>query len=281
MSGRKLAEPVLEDVKSRVARLGKKNIIPELAIVTVGGEDAWFSYVSQKLETAKKLGIRTRAISLNGKSEDELLEIVRNLNEDRNVHGIIVQRPIPKNFDRKKITNAIDPAKDIDGFRDDSPYEVPVVLAVVEFIRQAYGVITASDLEKVLIKQSICVVGKGETAGGPATKWLYSKRAVPTIIDTRTKNPCQVLKNADLIISASGKKGVIKKECLKSGVVIIGIGTHKENGKPVGDYDVEEIKTKARAWTPTPGGVGPLNLAHLFENLLTATEKQVSENVIL
>lgn len=276
LSGKVLAEVVLNDIKERVLRLANKNIIPELAIITVGGEDSWLSYVSQKLKTAEKLGIKATMIQLAGDNEEELLRTIDTLNHDQNVHGIIVQRPIPKEYDRKKVVDAIKKEKDIDGFRDDSPFTVPVLLAIQHFIREAYGVLTASDLEKVLKNQAVCVVGKGETAGGPATKWLSTLGAVYSIIDTKTKDPCQELKKADLIICAAGKSGVIKKECLKKNVILVGVGTHKEDGKLKGDYEVSEIQDIAKVWTPTPGGVGPLNLSYLFQNLLTAAELQTT-----
>lgn len=279
LSGRALAEVVLEDVRKRVSRLGEKGVIPELAIITVGGEDAWLSYVSQKLKTAARLGIRANMIHLSGDSEQELLDTLQKLNKDKNVHGVIVQRPVPKTYDREKVITSIENVKDIDGFRSDSLYIVPVLLAIQHFIREAYGVITASDLKKVLKNQHVLVAGKGETAGGPAIEWLSTLGAVYSIIDSKTKNPCQELKKADLIICATGKGNVIKPECLKKGVILIGVGTHKENGKLVGDYNVEEIKDIAAVWTPTPGGVGPMNLAYLFQNLLKATENQVKNKV--
>lgn len=275
ISGRILAEQVLDGVREAILRLAKKHSIPELAIVTVGGEDAWLSYVSQKQKTAERLGIKANLIHLSGESERELLEKIEELNMDSKTHGIIVQRPIPKSYDRKKVIEGISPVKDIDGFRDDSIYIVPVLLAIQHFIREAYGVITASDLEKVLINQSILVIGKGETAGGPTIEWLSSIHAQFSVIDSKTKNPDELLQNADLIISASGRSNIIKPEFLKKGVKLIGVGTHKEDGKLKGDYNVDEIKDVAKAWTPTPGGVGPLNLAYLFKNLLTAAEKQV------
>lgn len=276
LSGKILAESVLNDVRDRVLKLALKKTIPELAIVTVGGEDAWQSYVSQKLKSAKRLEIRAKTIHLSGESEEELLNALKRLNEDKKVHGIIVQRPIPKKYDREKVINAIENVKDIDGFRSDSLYIVPVLLAIQHFIREAYRVITATDLKNRLKNQHVLVAGKGETAGGPAIEWLHTLGADYSIIDSKTKDSCQELKKADLIISATGKSGVVKPECLKRGVILIGVGTHKENGKIVGDYIVEEIKNIASAWTPTPGGVGPLNLAYLFQNLLKATEKQTS-----
>ncbi len=275
MSGKIIAEEILQDVRDRISRLNKKGTIPELAIVTVGGEEAWLSYVSQKLKTAERLGIKTTLIKLDGTSEKELLDTMQQLNDNKNIHGIIVQRPIPKQFDRQKVIDGIAPLKDIDGFRDDSIYIVPVLMAIQRFIREAYGVLTASELKKVLINQRICVIGKGETAGGPTIEWLHSIGADYTIIDSKTKNPCQELNTAELIITASGKSGIIKPDCLKKGVKLIGVGTHKEEGKLTGDYKVDEIKDIASAWSPTPGGVGPVNLAYLFQNLITAVEKQV------
>lgn len=277
LSGRVLAETVLEDVKSRMLKLAESGSIPELAIVTVGGEEAWHSYVSQKLKTAERLGIKTQFTNLNGESEKELLDTIARLNENKNIHGIIIQRPVPKSFDRKKVIDSIAPIKDIDGFRDDSIYIVPVLLAIQRFIREAMGVTTASELQKVLINQSILVAGKGETAGGPAIEWLQSIHANFKVLDSKTKDPKELIKNADIILCATGKNNVIKPEYLKKGVKLIGIGTHKEDGKLKGDYDVEEIKDIASVWTPTPGGVGPLNLSYLFQNLITAAEMQVKK----
>lgn len=277
LSGRVLAETVLDDVRNRMVKLAEKETIPELAIVTVGGEEAWLSYVTQKLKTAERLGIKTQFTNLNGESEQELLDVISKLNIEKNIHGIIVQRPVPKQFDRKKVIDGISPLKDIDGFRDDSIYIVPVLLAIQRFIREAYGVLTASELEKVLMNQSILVAGKGETAGGPAIGWLQSINANFNVLDSKTKVPSDLIKNADLIICATGKSSVIKPEYLKKGVMLIGVGTHKENGKLKGDYNVEEICDIAKVWTPTPGGVGPLNLSYLFQNLITATEKQLEK----
>lgn len=277
ISGRILADQVLEGVKERISRLAQKGSIPELAIVTVGGEEAWLSYVSQKLKTAERLGIKTDFIKLTGESEAELLQTIQKLNDDNNVHGVIVQRPIPKSFDRKKVIEGISPVKDIDGFRDDSIYIVPVLLAIQHFIREAYGVTTGSELQKVLINQSVLVAGKGETAGGPAIEWLQTLGVNFQVLDSKTTDAEKLIKDADLIICAVGKSNVIKPEFLKKGVVLIGVGTHKEEGKLTGDYKVDEIKEIAKTWTPTPGGVGPLNLAYLFENLITACEKQTKK----
>lgn len=274
LSGKTLSIPIHEEIKKRVEGLLTKKTIPELAIITVGGEDAWYSYVSQKQKTAERLGIKTQTIHLEPNQEEKLLEVVSMLNKDPKVHGIIIQRPLPKTFNRKKTVDVIDPEKDIDGFRSDSNHIIPMVLAVEHFIREAYQVLPGTDLQKVLINQSITVVGKGETAGRPIIEWLDSLGISASVIDSKTKNVCDILKKSDVVITGLGKSNVIKTECLKKEVILIGIGLHKKNGKLQGDYDQEAVKTLAKAYTPTPGGVGPLNLSYLFKNLITAAEKQ-------
>lgn len=274
LSGKTLSIPIHEDIRKRVEELVNHGTIPELAIITVGGEDAWFSYVSQKQKTAERLGIKTQLIHIEPDEEQKLLQTVEGLNKNKNIHGIIIQRPLPKSFDRKKAVDIISPVKDIDGFRSDSNHIIPMVLAVEHFIREAYGVLPGMDLQKVLINQSITVVGKGETAGRPIIDWLMSQGISANVIDSKTRNVCDVLKTSDIIITGLGKTGVVKTECLKKGVVLVGIGLHKENGKLIGDYDQESVKNLAKAYTPTPGGVGPLNLSYLFKNLIDTAEKQ-------
>ncbi len=279
LSGRELAKPVLDYVKTEAFNLKKRGVSPKLAIVTVGGEDAWFSYVTQKVKTAGRLGIETELVNLSGESEGELFDTLQKLNKDESIHGIIVQRPLPKNFNRSRIVDAIKPEKDIDGFRSDSPYEVPAWLAVKDFISEANSlsrhssrVLTASNFQNSPLNQSILILGKGETAGKPVIEGFRKIGIDPVIADSKTTNTNELLKNADIVICAIGKRGVVKKEFLKHGCVLIGIGIHKEKEKLIGDYNEEEIKDIAKAYTPTPGGVGPLNLAYLFKNLIEAAK---------
>ncbi len=274
LSGKTLSIPIHEDIRKRVVDLSSKGTIPELAIITVGGEDTWLSYVSQKQKTAERLGIKTELIHIKSTEEQKLLKTVKKLNENKNIHGIIIQRPLPNSFDRQKAVNIISPKKDVDGFRSDSNHIIPMVLAVEHFIREAYEVLPGMDLQKVLINQSVTVVGKGETAGRPILEWLESLGISANVIDSKTKNVCEILKTSDIIITGLGKTGIIKTECLTNGVVLIGIGLHKKNGKLIGDYDQDAVKDIAKAYTPTPGGVGPLNLSYLFKNLIDAAEKQ-------
>jgi len=183
---------------------------------------------------------------------------------------------MPKNINSKNVISGILKEKDIDGFRYDSLYKVPVWLAVIDIITHALQVTTRTKLQVSLLNQSILILGKGETAGMPVIRELLSLGLDPIVVDSKTKNKNDLLKKADIIVTAVGKK-LVKKEVLKPGVILIGIGIYRnDKGKLVGDYDEDEIQNVASYYTPTPGGVGPLNLAYLFSNLIEAAKKQAS-----
>jgi methylenetetrahydrofolate dehydrogenase (NADP+)/methenyltetrahydrofolate cyclohydrolase len=187
------------------------------------------------------------------------------LDKDPTIHGIIVQRPIPASFNRTKVVNAISPRKDVDGFRPDSKFEVPVWLAVKRLIAQA---LLDLDIHKGWRDFRFVVLGKGETAGGPVIAGLKSLGLNPLIVDSKTINASKIIKTGDIIISCVGKSGILNSASIKKGAILIGVGTHGEDGKLRGDYDVSTIKKIAGAYTPTPGGVGPVNLSYLFKNLV-------------
>jgi 5,10-methylene-tetrahydrofolate dehydrogenase/methenyl tetrahydrofolate cyclohydrolase len=247
----------------------------------------------------------------------ELVHKIEELNRDKSVHGILVQRPLPPQIDVEKLELLTNPEKDIDGFHPDSPYTLPLPLAVVKILEEVYkmklearnpksetnsnilnanaqnvsnfensdfGIVSIFDIRNSdfiswLKSQEIAVLGKGPTGGGPILKLLNKLGADPKVIDSKTQKPEELMKSADIIISSVGHENVVKPENIKKGVVLIGVGILRGQDKKLkGDYDVEQIKDIAGYFTPTPGGVGPVNVAMLLDNLLTAAEKQSSFN---
>jgi len=279
LSGKEISQKLYADLQKRVAKLQKKNITPHLVVILVGENPASVAYVRQKQKNGEEIGAKVTV--LNYKTDittEELEEKVNLLNIDPFVHGILIQRQLPEQIDVNRLEMLTDPQKDIDGFHPKSPYTLPLPLAVVKILEEVYVLETkhkTAGFKKWLQSQNIALLGKGPTGGGPIIEYLKTLNVTPQLIDSKTKNPEGILKRADIVISAVGRENTIKTKDLKQGVILIsvGINRNKEN-KLHGDYDEEAIANIASYYTPTPGGVGPVNVAMLWENLLTATEQQ-------
>lgn len=274
IDGRKIADEIKSELKKDIEDLAKQNITPKLAIITLGNEEAWKVYVKQKIKVAAELGIKAILLNLEDTDEDRLIKTIESIDIDPNYHGIIVQRPLPKNIDRDRVITAISQNKDVDGFREDSPYGVPLFLAVKKLIEQA---LIELNVKKGWQMLNFAVIGKGETAGTPTINGLIKLGIKPEIIDSKTNNRAAILKNADVVISCVGKMDVLNANELKLGSILIGVGIRSEDGHARGDYDEEEIEKTVAAYTPTPGGVGPVNLAYLFSNLVNAANKTLDK----
>lgn len=279
ISGKKLQEELLPDLKRRIENLKLKGVNPAIGIVTLGPEETWEAYVGQKIKLAKNLGIEARLVNIHPKSTDDVLSVISDLNNDPTIHGLIVQRPFPTHIDTDKVIQSVSKYKDIDGFRNDSEFEVPVWLAVQHFLTHVSRLPDASEFQFWLSNQSILVIGKGETAGSPVIRGLQKLKIEPKIMDSKTNNRNELFMNADVIIFATGKRVEVPYGLLKKNCILIGIGLHREDEKLVGDFDENEAKNYVSYYTPSPGGVGPLNLAFLFENLLTAAEHSTKRGV--
>lgn len=297
IDGRKIASEIYEDLKIKVGKLTGQGIVPQIAVILIGDDPASISYITQKKKWSKLIGVKFSLFKYPSTIENgELLRIVKRLNNDSQVHGIIIQRPVPIQIDKQKIINAINPEKDIDGFRIDSPYDVPVAKAVIRVLHEIYSSSdgrhrrpesrsNSSQLANArsnnnfvdwLRKKSITILGRGETAGGPIIRYLQKIGLQPQIITSQTVNPDKILKTSDIVISAVGKRGVIKPEFLKKKVILLGVGMFKEtDGKLHGDYLTSEIKPLTSFYTPVIGGVGPINVAFLIDNLVKAAERVV------
>lgn len=274
INGRAIARKISDELIQKTEELAKKDITPHLLIILVGNDLSSKAYIRQKIKRAEKVGIRTTLKRYpKNTSEKTLLKFVKEANTDTSVHGIIIQRPLPSQFDPLKIKHAVIPEKDVDGFHPQSKFDPPLALAVIRILEEIHQKVSDAPLHQWLIGKNIVILGRGEAGGKPVITYLNKLGIFHKVIHSHTKNRNELLKNADIIISAVGKKEVVKKDVLKKGVILIGIGLHKENSSLFGDYVEDDIKDIASCYTPTPGGVGPVNVIMLLKNITTAANR--------
>lgn len=275
LDGKVIAQEILDDLKKRVGELEKKGVSPHFAVILIGDDASSTAYVKQKELKSQEIGIKISVFKFNSTlSEEELLTKIHELNNDPSIHGIIIQRPLPLHIDPQKITDATFLGKDVDGFSKDSPFSAPVALAVMKLLEEAKNGNTP--LNTWLASKKIVVIGKGKTAGMPIIN-EFRRREIPlTIIDSKTEDKDSKLKEADIIITAVGKKDVLTSEKIKEGSIIIGVGMFLDEGKLKGDYSSKDIADKASYYTGVPGGVGPINVAFLLANVIDAAERSLT-----
>ncbi|MBE7706272.1 MAG: bifunctional 5,10-methylenetetrahydrofolate dehydrogenase/5,10-methenyltetrahydrofolate cyclohydrolase [Cyanobacteria bacterium SIG30] len=265
MDGKKLAGEMLEELKNKVFGLNKK---PHLTVILVGDNPASQIYVSSKEKRAKEIGFLVNVLRLPSEiSKEELLNEIDILNKSE-TDAIILQLPLPKHLNEDDFASAIIPAKDVDGFnpynmgcllRGEKPYAIPCTPKGIMYLLEKYNI----NLEG----KNCVVVGRSNIVGKPMAHLLLQKNATVTIAHSKTKNLSLITKNADVIISATGIKKLIKADMVKNGAVVIDVGISRdENNKITGDVDFENVKEIAGYITPTPGGVGPMTVAELMQN---------------
>jgi methylenetetrahydrofolate dehydrogenase (NADP+)/methenyltetrahydrofolate cyclohydrolase len=272
IKGKVLQIELLQNLKTKIDNLKSSGVLPGIAIVTLGSEEAWEAYVGQKIKLAKELEIEAKLVNLRPSKTEDVLSVIEYLNDDPTIHGLIVQRPFPTYIDTERVIQKVSKEKDIDGFRNDSAYQVPVWLAVKQLLTQASRLLNEPDFQFWLSNQSILIIGKGETAGKPVAEALGKMKIKTEVMDSKTSHRDELFRNANIIIFATGRRIEVPFNDLKKGCILIGIGLHRENGKLEGDFNEFEAKSHGLYYTPSPGGVGPLNLYYLFENLIAAAE---------
>lgn len=275
IDGKQLAKSVKDELEKTIQNLKKQGITPSLSIITVGDEKTWKLYVNQKIKQGKQLNIRVKILNASDKNQTQIKNMVDRLNIDKSTNGIIIQRPVRYDIDEKDITDLINPQKDVDAFSKVSKFTSPIIQALEKILQTALNC-TQEEIVEKLNDKKIVVIGKGPTGGKPVSEYLTQNKLEHTVVDSKTNNPEEVTKTADIIITAVGKK-VINSSNIKPGVGLIGIGIHKSQDGTKGDYDQNEIKDITSFYTPTPGGVGPLNLAYLFKNVVQAAQDQQTE----
>ena len=276
IDGKSLAKEIRENLKKEAEKLRDKGIIPHLAVIMVGDNDASKVYVRNKSRACEEIGIEFKEYLLpNTTKQSELIELIKKLNEDKKVNGILLQSPIPKPLNIQKAFNTISPEKDVDGF---NPYNVGnLCIGQDGFIPcTPLGIMKMFEKYNIEIDgKKVAIIGRSNIVGKPMAQCMLAKNATVTICHSRTRELKKEVKDADIIISASGKRNIVTSDMVKDEVVIIDVGMNRnDEGKLCGDVDFEKIKEKASYITPVPGGVGPMTIAMLMENVIKATKKQ-------
>ena len=268
IDGKQLSKDTRKQVKDTVSHLYEKSgKSPHLAVVLVGEDPASQSYVRGKERACKRAGIKSTKYERDPSiSQAELIDLVESLNTDRDVHGILVQLPLPDHIDANKIIDTIDRSKDVDGFH-------PLNIAALQI--GTPGVISATPKGIMTMLQSIdrdiqgkkaLVIGRSNIVGKPIAQLLLREHATVTVAHSRTKDLTWEAQNADIIIAAAGKAGMVHGDMIKEGAVVIDVGVNRVDEKLVGDVDFESAKDKASYITPVPGGVGPMTITSLLQN---------------
>ncbi len=274
IDGNKIAQDIRNEVRQSTLELKQKGIVPGLAVILVGEDPASQVYVGRKAKACAEVGFLSREYKFPaGTDEEKLLKIIRKLNKDKLIHGILVQLPLPKHISTEKIIAAIDPHKDVDGFH---PYNVGgLITGTPLFVpctpRGIMEMLFRTGIE--LAGKEAVVVGRSNIVGKPMALLLLAQNATVTMCHSKTKDLAAVTSRADVLIAAIGKPHMIKTNMVKEGAVVIDVGVNRlENGKLAGDIAFDEVAAKASYITPVPGGVGPMTIAMLMKNTLDAAK---------
>jgi methylenetetrahydrofolate dehydrogenase (NADP+)/methenyltetrahydrofolate cyclohydrolase len=274
LDGKALAQLAEEDIKSHVSTLKENGITPTLATILVGVDPASATYVKMKQNACARLGMDSIAVELSKETTtEELLEAIDKLNHDSNVHGILLQHPVPSQINERKCFDAIDVTKDVDGVTCTG-------FGQMTMGEEAFGSCTPAGIMRILEHYKIeisgknaVVVGRSPILGKPMAMMLLNKNATVTICHSRTANLQEHIKNADILVGAVGVPRLIQKEWIKNGAVVIDAGYHP--AEKCGDIDLQDVDSIASAYTPVPGGVGPMTINTLILNTLLAAQKLI------
>ena len=274
IDGKQISLDIKNELKEKVAKYKEQGIEITLAVVKVGNDPASAVYVRNKEKACEYVGINSKTLALPEETtEEELLNVVKELNEDKNVNGILVQLPLPKHIDESKVLLTIDSTKDVDGFH---PVNVgKMVIGEDTFLPcTPAGIIEMIKRTDIDIEGKECVViGRSNIVGKPMAMLMLKENATVTIAHSRTKDLKEVTKRADIIVAAIGKAKFVTADYVKEGAVVFDVGMDRdENGKLCGDVDFESVSKVASAITPVPGGVGPMTVTMLLVNCLRSVE---------
>ena len=271
IDGKKEAKLLREEIKKEILKIKKsKNKVPGLTVILIGNYTPSQIYVKNKEKNSKEVGMNADVIKYpDNVSEKEILNKIKELNNDQNVSGILVQLPLPKQIDKEKIINSIHPSKDVDGF---NPVNVGNLSSGYKGLVPCTPMgclMLIKKVEKNLSGKHAVIIGRSNLNGKPMAQLLLKENCTVTIAHSKTKNLQQVCLKADILVAAVGVPNLVKKDWVKKDAIVIDVGINKLNDKIVGDVEFDQVKDIAKAITPVPGGVGPMTIACLLKNTLT------------
>ncbi len=304
IDGRLIASEIKSHLKDQVSQFKKKHIIPHLAVILIGDDPGSIVYINQKKKVGEEIGVKVTIYNYpfmrdgnNIPLTKEIYNLLDKLNKDPKVHGIIIQRPIPIDISKNDLDLLVTATKDVDGFHPKTEFTPPVASAIFRILEYVYmtskshfyAIAQKWDNEKFikwLKEKKILVIGRGETAGRPIANYFRENSIKITVAHSQTTNLEELCLRSKIIISCVGKaknilrqqNGVVKyfpivrHDMVNKNTILIGVGLHPENDKLQTDYNQNEISTKVAFYTPVPGGVGPVNVACLFENLINSSK---------
>lgn len=272
MDGKSLKGEILSGLAEEVKALDK---VPTLCVIQVGDDEASNVYINQKRKMCNDIGYNFIHEKYDDSiTEDELLKNIERFNSNDNIDAILVQMPLPSGINEKSIQNAVNKYKDVDGLNDSNIVDLISGKSSL-YPCTACGVISLLDKYGVILEGSnVVIVGRSSLVGMPLFHMLENRNATVTLCHSKTRNLQSITKNADIIISATGVKGLIKEDMVNNNAVVVDVGITRENGKLYGDVDFDNVSKKASLITPVPGGVGPMTIASLAQNVLKAYKMQ-------
>ena len=276
IDGKEVAKKTREKLKNEVKELKEHGIIPKLTVIMVGDNPASKVYVRNKSKACNEVGVEYEEFFLDSSiSQKELLDLIKKLNDDKTVNGILLQSPLPQHLDINEAFRTIDYRKDVDGFH---PMNVgKLVLGQDTFVScTPYGIMRLFEEYNIdLCGKNVVILGRSNIVGKPLVQCCLNNNATVTICHSKTKDIKEVTKNADVLVVAIGKPHFLEADMVKDGAIIIDVGINRlDTGKIVGDVDFENVSKKASYITPVPGGVGPMTIAMLLNNVIKATRQQ-------
>src|SRR5690625_4318781 len=274
IDGKELARKIRLDMKEEVSDLSTSGLIPHLTVILVGDNPASKSYVNGKKKASAEVGISSDIIELSvATTEEELLNTIKQLNQDPSVHGILVQLPLPKHIHEQAVIEAINPQKDVDGFH---PLNIGRMMTNQDTLLPCtpYGILTMLNAENIKIEgKHVVIIGRSNIVGKPVGQLLLNENATVTYCHSKTKNLAEFTLKADILIVAVGVPNIINADHIKQDAIVIDVGINRtDEGKLTGDVDFDSAKTKASHITPVPRGVGPMTIAMLLKNTIKAAK---------